>query len=155
MSYVDRFLETPPSELVADLKTLRDERAAIESKERLVEQLLEMLSQQGSAVAEEIAELGGSVGIGPLRNQISQVLLSQQQSENFFMAPLAIHEELVRRGNRTVSLDNVRVTLRRMVDSAEVERPTDVPLYGLSGTVDIFPGGRDGLIAALQETPTG
>lgn len=155
MSYVDRFLETPPAELVADLKALRDERAAIESKERLVEQLLEMLSQQGIAIAEEIAELGGSVGIGPLRNQIAQVLLSQQQEENLFMAPLAIHEELVRRGNRTVSLDNVRVTLRRMTDSAEVERPTDVPLYGLSGAIDMFPGGKDALIAALQESQTG
>jgi hypothetical protein len=138
MSSLDRLLETPPAELVADLKALRDERAALESKEAVIEQLLEVLTQQGGAAADEIAKLGASVAIGPLRNQIMQVLISKREEDEFVMLPMAVHAELISRGNRRVTIDNVRVTMKRMADAGELERPQpDALLYGLPGVMEI------------------
>lgn len=156
MSSLDQLLQTPLAELIADLKALRDERAVIEGKEAVLEQLLEMRAQQGGKAAEEIAALGGSVAIGPLRNQILQVLMSKQEEDEFFLVPQAVHQELITRGNRTVTLDNVRVTMKRMAESNEVERPNpDSLLYGLPGAIDKFPGGRDAFIAAFGVSQAG
>jgi hypothetical protein len=151
MSSLDQLLQTSPSELVADLKALRDERATIESKEAIVEQLLEMLVKQGGTAAEEIAALGGSVAIGPLRNQILQVLESKREEENLMMIPKDVHDELISRGNRSVTLDNVRVTMKRMADSNELERPSPTDLlFGLPGALDALPGGKDAFLETLD-----
>ncbi|HXN38954.1 MAG TPA: hypothetical protein VN892_13025 [Solirubrobacteraceae bacterium] len=142
MSALDKLLQTPPAEIVSDLKTVRDERAILESKEAMLEQLLEMLSRQGGEVAQEIAALGASVAIGPLRNQILQVVTSMRQEDDLLTTvPAAVQEALIARGNRKVTVDNVRVTMKRMADSNELERP--VPgqnrLFALPGTADAFP----------------
>ena len=139
MSSLDNLLQTPPAELVADLKAFRDERAVIESKEAVLEQLLEMLGNQGGAVAEEIAALGAAVGVGPLRGQIIRVLAAKrEESEFFLMVPKDVQQELVSRGNRTVTLDNVRVTMKRMAGAGELVRPDpDSLLYGLPDTEGI------------------
>ena len=138
MSSLDRLLETPPAELIADLKALRDERAVLEGKEGVIEQLLEMLAQQGGDVANEIAALGASVAIGALRNQILQVLLSKQEENEPLLAPAGVHAELNARGNRKVTLDNVRVTMKRMADDGELERPRpDALLFGLPGVMTL------------------
>jgi hypothetical protein len=142
MSALDRLLQTPPAELVGDLKAVRDERAALESKEAMLEQLLEMLSRQGGDVAQEIAALGASVAIGPLRNQIMQVVSwMRNEKELITTVPQSVLDALVERGNRKVTLDNVRVTMKRMADSNELERP--VPgqnlLFALPGTAEAFP----------------
>jgi len=82
-----------------------------------------MLAKQGGPAAGEIAALGGAAGIGPLRNQILQVLESRREEENpanLMMVPKDVHDELVGRGNRSVTLDNVRVTMKRMADSNEL-----------------------------------
>jgi hypothetical protein len=154
MSSLDQLLQTPPAELVANLKALRDDRASIESKEAILEQLLDVLVQQGGAVAEEVAALGASVAIGPLRNQIVQVLSSKQEEGEAVMVPKDVQEELVARGNRTVTLDNVRVTMKRMADSNELERPRPNDLlFGLPGAMDALPGGRDAFVQALEGSP--
>jgi len=151
MSSLDQLLQTPPAELVADLKSLRDERAVIEGKEAMLEQLLEMLARQGGEAAQEIAALGASVAIGPLRNQIVQVLSSKQEEGEVVMVAKDVQEELVARGNRTVTLDNVRVTMKRMADSNELERPRPNDLlFGLPGAMDALPGGRDAFVQALD-----
>jgi hypothetical protein len=91
MPNLDDLFETPPAELITNLQALRAERAVIEGKEQLLEQLLEMLSQQGGERAE--------------------------------------------RGNRTVTLDNVRITMKRMADADELVRPDpEAVLYGLADT---------------------
>lgn len=147
VSQLDNLLQTPPAELVADLKALREERTAIESKEQVLVQLLELLAQKGGSVAEEIAELGSSVAIGPLRNQIIQVLRSKQEEGELVLLPMQVHQELVDRGNKAVKLDNVRVTMTRMAKDQELERPfPDQLLFGLPDAADAFPGGRQAFV---------
>ena len=144
MSNLDNLLQMPPSELVADLKALRDQRADIESKEAILEQLLELLTNQGGTVANEIAALGASVAIGPVRNQITQVLVSKREEDELLMAPRDVQQELVARGNRTVTLDHIRITMKRMADSNELERSEPgALLFGLPGAME--------RVRALQE----
>jgi hypothetical protein len=123
MASIDQLLQTPPAELVDELKTLRDQRADIEGKEAVLEQLLEILAAKGPDTAAEIAALGGTAAIGPLRNQIIQVLISRREEGEYLLVPQEVHKELLARGNRAVTLDNVRITMRRMVESKELELP--------------------------------
>lgn len=141
MSTLDTLLKTPPAELVGDLKGIREERAALESKEAVLEQLLEMMSRQGGEIAQEIAALGASVAIGPLRGQIVQVLKSLAEDDLLTVMPQGVQEALVERGNRRVTLDNVRVTMKRMAESGEIEKPVpeQAMLYALPGTAQRFP----------------
>jgi hypothetical protein len=131
MPNLDDLFTTPPAELISNLQALRNERAVIERKERMLEQLLEMLTEQGGVLADEIAALGAANAIGPLREQIRQVLLSIAD-ESALRVPKVVYEELVARGNRSVSIDNVRMTMKRMADADELARPDpDTALYGL------------------------
>jgi hypothetical protein len=131
MPNLDDLFKTPPAELISNLQALRDERAVIERKERMLEQLLEMLTEQGGDVADEIAALGAANAIGPLREQIRQVLLSLTP-EGPLRVPKVVFDELVARGNRSVTIDNVRMTMKRMADADELIRPgPDTTLYGL------------------------
>ena len=58
MPNIDDFLETPPPELISNLQgILGAERAALERKEVVLEQLIEMITQQGGSAAEEITAL--------------------------------------------------------------------------------------------------
>lgn len=146
MSSLDALFATPPAKLVADLQTLREERRVIESKETMLEQMLEMGERQGGDVAEEIAELGASVAIGPLRAQILHVL---RTTESVFVVPKDVHAELVARGNQKATLDNVRMTMKRMADAKELERVSpNVACYGVPGAGDT-PNGR--AFRALRE----
>jgi hypothetical protein len=153
MSALDKLLQTPPVELVNDLKNVRDERAVLESKEAMLEQLLEMLSRQGGEVSQEIAMLGASVAIGPLRNQIIQVVTSMRDDELITTVPQAVQDALITRGNRQVTLDNVRVTMKRMVESNELERPIpgQAVLFALPGTTDAFPEKIAELAALIKD----
>jgi SpoVK/Ycf46/Vps4 family AAA+-type ATPase len=157
MSSIDKLLQTPLPELVADLKALRDERAVTERKEAMLEQTLDMIiEQRGEEAANEIAALGGSAGIGSLRNQILQVIaLTREKGRptSLALVPKEVLDTLVERGNRKVTLDNVRVTMKRMFDSGELERPIagrDL-LYALPGTADEFPREIAALAAAMLE----
>ncbi len=131
MSSLDALFDTPPATIVTDLQALREQRRLIESKEAMLEQVLELRERQGGDAADEIAELGASVAIGPLRAQIAQVL---RTTDTPFLVPKDIHTELVSRGNWKVTLDNVRMTTKRMADADELERlgPGTVS-YGLPG----------------------
>src|SRR6266851_2949185 len=46
MSNLDELFLTPPADLIGKLKALRDDRAGIESKEAIIEQLLDVRDQQ-------------------------------------------------------------------------------------------------------------
>jgi hypothetical protein len=134
MSGVDALLQTPPAQLVADLTSLRDERALIEDKEAVLIQILDLLLKQGGQIAEEVAALGGASGFGSLREQIRQVLISMKDEEPL-QVPKEVQKELVSRGNRTATLENVRVTMKRMADDGELVRPSeDAVAYGLPDT---------------------
>jgi hypothetical protein len=134
MSGVDTLLQTPPAQLVADLTALRNERAVIEDKEAVLIQILELLVKQGGQVAEEVTALGGASGFGPLREQIRQVLISKKDEEAL-MLPKDVQKELLSRGNRSATLENVRVTMKRMAEDDELVRPSDESVaYGLPDT---------------------
>jgi hypothetical protein len=140
MSSLDHLLETNPADLVSNLKELRAERAELESKELLLEQLIDLLARQAGPTADHLAELGGAAAIGPLRSQITHVLHSFQGDGLFFVIPQAVHDELINRGNTRVKLDNVRQTMARMTDAKELERPkADTLLFGLPGARDDMP----------------
>lgn len=134
MTDVDQLLNTDPSELIERLKEFRDERAGIESREAVLKQLLDIRMAQGGPVAEEVAVFAAQNGFGPLREQIRQVLTSKQEEEPL-LPPMAVHTELAARGNRGVTLDNVRTTMKRMADDGELVRPdTGIGvIYGLPG----------------------
>jgi hypothetical protein len=133
---------------VAELQQLRLDRAAIERKESVLTQILELLADQGDGAADEIAALG--MVVGSLRDQIVQVLTENQSQLNFFMVPKGMHDQLVIRGNGSVTLDNVRITMRRMNEAGELERPSEAhTLYGLPGAIDAIPGGKDTFFSAL------
>jgi hypothetical protein len=146
MSNLDQLLNTPPDELVADLKALRDERAAIEGKESVLEQLLDMLSGQGGHVAEEIAELGAMAAIGPLKNQIFHVMRTKTEEEEPLLVPQTVFEVLRVRGNRTATLAAVRVAMGRMADAGELERPAP-----RNNMLFALPGTRNNLLPAVAE----
>lgn len=146
VSSLDKLLNTPPETLVADLRALRDERAAIEGKESVLEQLLDMLSSQGGDVAEEIAELGAMAAIGPLKNQIIHVMRTKTEEEEPLLVPQTILDVLQARGNRSATLAAVRVAMTRMADANELERPN--PRNNL---LFILPGIRNTLPPALAE----
>lgn len=148
MSHDDIF-QLPPPQLIAKLTELRSERTAIEGKEDIVMQLLDVYVQQDGDAAEEIAKLGAAVGLGPLRTQIIDVLAASREQNLYVLLPLTVHEVLVQRGNRKVKLDNVRVTMKRMADAGELERPIpEEPLaFALPGSVEEMP---PGLLEALR-----
>jgi hypothetical protein len=151
-SPLDRLLQTPPAELVSELKSLRDQRAGIESREAVLEQLLDLIARQGGPVAEEVARLGGDAAIGPLRNQIIQVLASKRKEGEPLMVPQGVHQELTARGNRAVTLDNVRVTMKRMAESGEIERVSpDGLVFGLVGIAQSLPPGMLDAITGGQQ----
>jgi hypothetical protein len=132
MADLDDLLNTDATTLVEGLKKLRDDRAGIESREAVLKQLLDIKLAQGGEIAEEVATYAAQNGFGPLREQIRQVMVSIQETEPM-MPPLRVHSELSSRGNRSVTIDNVRTTMKRMADDEELVRPDveGVVLYGL------------------------
>lgn len=121
MTNIDKILDTSPTEIIRELEALRAEKDVIARKETLLEQLIELMFQQGDEASEELASYRTSIAVGPLRYQIRQVLLAGDKGEPW--VPKEVHDELIVRGNKAVTLDNVRVTMKRMVESGELERP--------------------------------
>jgi hypothetical protein len=140
MASVDDFFEAPATELVGKLKQLHDERSSIESRESIIEQLLEVRAKEGGEAAAQIAALGAEAGIGPLREQILHVMSTLQSEGTPIVAPQQVYDELVKRGNRTVTIDAVRVAMRRMGEKGELERPNSAVLaFALPGVLASVP----------------
>lgn len=78
-----------------------------------------------------------AVAIGPLRDQIRQVFGSKQADDEYFLPPVAVHQELVARGNQTATLDHVRITMKRIADAGELLQPRpDALLFALPNVVN-------------------
>ncbi len=156
MSAIDQLLQTPPAELVAELKALRDERAAIERKESMLEQTLHVIAEEkGEVAAEEIATLTATAGVGSLREQILQILSSKRAEGGVVVAlvPQEVQHALIERGNRSVTIDNIRITMKRMFDSGELERPLPQysVVYALPGTANEMPDELSRLASLLDQ----
>jgi hypothetical protein len=139
MASLDKFLETPPGDLISDLSDLRHQKTDITNRERVIMQLLEMIMERGGPTAEEVARLAAesAVAIGPLRDQIRLVLDSMQANEEYFLAPVGVHKELVARGNQTATLDHVRTIMRRMAEAGELLQPRpNALLFALPNVVN-------------------
>jgi len=139
MTSLDKILETPPAELLGDLRDLRQQKVDIGNRERVIVQLLEMILERGGPTAEEVIRLAAesAVAIGPLRDQIRQVMASKQAEDENFLAPIAVHQELVTRGNQTATLDHVRTIIKRMADAGELLQPrSDILLFALPNIVN-------------------
>ncbi|HEY3959617.1 MAG TPA: hypothetical protein VGL68_03805 [Solirubrobacteraceae bacterium] len=139
MASLDKILETPPAELLDDLRDLRQQKADLGNRERVVVQLLEMILEQGGEATDEVVRLAAeaAIAIGPLRDQVRQVMASKQADNENFLAPIAVHQELVARGNQTATLDHVRTIMKRMADAGELLQPRpSVLLFGLPNVVN-------------------
>ena len=138
MTDVEQLLNTDPTDLIEGLRKLRDQRAGIESREAVLKQLLDIQIAQGGEIAEQVRIFAAQNGIGPVREQIRQVLMSKQDEEPA-MAPMNVHAELVARGNRSVTLDNIRTSMKRMADDGELIRPNaESVIYGLPNMPQAF-----------------
>jgi hypothetical protein len=139
MASQDKILDTPPAELLDDLKGLRQQKVDLGNRERVIVQLLEMILERGGQTAEEVVRLAAesAIAIGPLRDQIRHVMASKQAEDEHFLAPIVVHQELVARGNQTATLDHVRTIMKRMAEAGELlqPRPT-VLLFGLPNVVN-------------------
>lgn len=123
MANLDKFLQTSPTVIIAELEALRAEKDVITRKEALLEQMIDLMFQEQGPAAAELYGYRTSIAVGPLRYQIRQVLLADPERPQWL--PKEVHDELVIRGNTKVTLDNVRVTMRRMGESGELERLDD------------------------------
>jgi hypothetical protein len=139
MTIMDNFLQASPTEIIAELEAIRAEKDVIARKEALLEQLIDLIFQEQGPAAAELYGYRTSIAVGPLRYQIRQVLLAEPERPQWL--PKEVHDELVIRGNDKVTLDNVRVTMRRMGESGELVRLDDdnllfrlpLPMDGPSG----------------------
>jgi hypothetical protein len=139
MASLDKFLDTPPGDLISDLSDLRRQKTDIANRERVIMQLLEMIVERGGSTAEEVFSLAAesAVAIGPLRDQIRQVFASKQADDEYFLPPLAAHQALVARGNETATLDHVRTIMKRMTDTGELLQPrSDTLLFALPNVIN-------------------
>jgi hypothetical protein len=141
VSHLDQLLQTPPEDLINDLKVLRTERGEIEQKEGVLEQLLDMLSRQGGEVAEKVATLGAKAGIGPLRDQILDAMAEKTEEGEIAVVPQNILDVLQERGNRAATIASIRVAMGRMADRGELDRPNPVNpvLFTLPGAAKNLP----------------
>jgi hypothetical protein len=146
MSHLDRLLQTPPKDLINDLKVLRAERGEIEQKEGVLEQLLDMLSSQGGDVSAEIAKLGAKAAMGPLRDQILDVMAEKTEDGEIAIVPQTVLDVLQDRGNRVVTLAGVRVAMGRMADRGELDRPAPA-----NKMIFTLPGAAKGLLPQVAE----
>jgi hypothetical protein len=128
---LDDFLNTPPQELIAELVSLRAAKQALERRETILENVADLIIEAGGDAASELASYRTSVAVGPIRYQIRQVLLAQPEKRVWI--PKEVHDELAVRGNMDVSIDNVRVTMRRMVQAGELAKASKSMQYELPG----------------------
>ena len=139
MASLDKFLDTPPGDLISDLSDLRRQKTDIANRERVIMQFLEMILERGGPTAEEVVRLAAesAIAIGPLRDQIRQVFGSKQADNEYFLPPVVAHQALVARGNQTATLDHVRTIMKRMADAGELLQPRpDALLFALPNVVN-------------------
>jgi hypothetical protein len=153
-SSLDKFLDTPPAELIGDLRDLRQQKLEIGNREVVIMQLLEMIIARGGETAEQVVRLAAeaAVAIGDLRDQVRQVLVSKQaDNDEWFLAPIVVHQELVARGNQTATLDHVRTIMKRMSDAGELVQPRPPQLLFALPNVVNNPAAMQALTAVLGE----
>jgi hypothetical protein len=121
-SKLQELMNTPPQDLLEELNQIRERERLVTHERELLERVLEILVEKGGPAAEWLSNSAqGLLTIGPLRAQILQVM--QMEPGKQLWMPREVHEQLVVHGNNKASLDNVRVTMRRMAAADELLQP--------------------------------
>jgi hypothetical protein len=110
---IDDFLQTPPDQILAELKAVRAEKVVLDRKEKLLEQLATFRLEQGDGQA-----LAGVVGT--LRAQIMAIMATKPASKLWL--PREVRRQLIERGT-DATIDHIRMTMGRMAASGELEKP--------------------------------
>jgi hypothetical protein len=107
--------------VLLDLIALRADRKALENRERLLQRTLELLVEENPEVAAHLERADvPSTPFGPLRMQIKRVLGTYPFREAAAWQPKEVLAVLQEQGAREITVDNVRVTMRRMAQRGEL-----------------------------------
>jgi len=118
-NYIGDLLDAPLPDLIAKLESIRSDQRALDLQEDMLEKVLELKTQQDPSAASWLQE-NSTAAIGPLRQQILQSFSLAQRNA---MVPKEVHQDLIARGNTKATLDNVRITMRRMAQTGELVQP--------------------------------
>jgi hypothetical protein len=121
-SPIQKLLNTPPEELLAEWNRVREREQLIAQERELLERVLEILIENGGPAADWLTDRArGVLTIGPLRSQILSVMANEPARKGWL--PRRVHEQLLTYGNKKASLDNVRTTMGRMAAAGELLQP--------------------------------
>jgi hypothetical protein len=121
MDSLQQLLNTPIAKVLDDLIALREDRLSIENREHLLERTLELLVEQDPSAAAYLESPGNPfTPFGPLRMQIKRLLASYAFRDVAGWQPKAVLTALAEQGSRDLTIDNVRVTMRRMAQRGEL-----------------------------------
>lgn len=117
---IAKLLKASPEEILGELNELRAQREVLELKEGVLEKVLELMQQESS---EDPAWMEENLGaVGSVRFQIMNLLRTEAAPRPAGWIPREVHAALAQRGSRA-TIDNVRVTMRRMGERGELARP--------------------------------
>jgi hypothetical protein len=121
MDSLQHLLSMPVEKVVQDLIAVREERVRLENHETLLERTLELIVEQDPRAAAFLEAPGSpSTPFGPLRMQIRRLLASYAFRDTAPWLPRDVLAALTASGSRGVTIDNVRVTMRRMAQDGEL-----------------------------------
>src|ERR1700735_1349101 len=121
MDSLDQLLSTPVEKVLEDLVLLRKEKRALENREELLRRTLELLVEQDPEVAASLESPGSpSTPFGPPRMQIKRLLASYSFRDVATWIPKDVLFALNEQGATDLTLDNVRMTMRRMAQRGEL-----------------------------------
>jgi len=114
-------LNTPPEDLIEERNRVRHQIEALEREADLIDRVIEVVMEAGGPAAEWFADPARPfIAVGSLRSQIGRLVNSPEPQP---WAPAEVHDQLQVSGNTKATLDNVRVTMRRMAANGELIQP--------------------------------
>jgi hypothetical protein len=115
---IGQLLKASPEKLLKELEEVRERERLLAQERELLERVLEMLAENSTKAGrpEDVP-----ITIGPLRQQIVRVMQQGDRDKAWF--PRQVYRELAARGNTKATVDNVRMTLKRMETAGEVIKP--------------------------------
>jgi hypothetical protein len=136
-------LDTPPQELLEERERVRRQLEALERESDLIDRVIEMVMEAGGPAAEWFDDPSRPfVAVGSLRWQIARLINTSDPQP---WSPSDVLDRLATSGNKKATLDNVRVTMRRMATNDELIQPQPQLLM-------FFPlKGAEAMLAEMEE----
>lgn len=121
MDSFDDLLSKPVEEIVQALIALREQKRGLEIREDLLKRTLELRVEENPEAAAYFERPGNpATPFGPLRMQIKRLLASYKYRDRAQWIPRDVLELLTAQGATGLTIDNVRVTMRRMAQRDEL-----------------------------------